>query len=71
MCTSIRKFKNVTIPFYNGDCRDENLLDKIFNEHDIEIVIHFAGLKAVGESVSLPLEYYENNLNATISLNQC
>ncbi|MDI9539918.1 MAG: UDP-glucose 4-epimerase GalE [Bacillota bacterium] len=64
----LEKFKNVTIPFYNGDCRDENLLDKIFNEHDIEIVIHFAGLKAVGESVSLPLEYYENNLNATISL---
>lgn len=64
----IEKFKNVAIPFYYGDCRSEKLLDKIFKEHDIEIVIHFAGLKAVGESVSLPLEYYENNLNATITL---
>lgn len=64
----IEKFKNVAIPFYYGDCRSEKLLDKIFKEHDIEIVIHFAGLKSVGESVSLPLEYYENNLNATITL---
>ncbi len=64
----LEKFKNVKIPFYYGDCRDESLLDKIFKEHNIEIVIHFAGLKAVGESVQMPLEYYENNLNSTIVL---
>ncbi len=56
------------IPFYPGDVRDEALLDRIFTEHTISCVIHFAGLKAVGESVQIPLTYYENNLGATISL---
>ncbi|HPW53221.1 MAG TPA: UDP-glucose 4-epimerase GalE [Erysipelotrichaceae bacterium] len=64
----LEKFKNVSIPFYHGDCRDEDLLNRIFQEHKIEIVIHFAGLKAVGESVSFPLEYYENNINATVTV---
>ncbi len=66
----LEQFKSVNIPFYYGDCRDENLLDKIFKEHDIEIVIHFAGLKAVGESVSKPLAYYYNNVTSTIHLAQ-
>lgn len=51
-----------------GDVRDEALLDKVFSEHEIGCVIHFAGLKAVGESVSKPLEYYQNNLCSTMSL---
>ena len=54
--------------FYEGDVRDEGLLRKIFAENDISCVIHFAGLKAVGESVEKPWEYYDNNLNTTLVL---
>ena len=48
--------------------RDEDALDEIFSAHDIDAVIHFAGLKAVGESVAMPLAYYENNIGSTLSL---
>ena len=68
---SLNRVKTITgkdVPFYEGDVRDENLLNKIFSEHDIACVIHFAGLKAVGESVAKPLEYYENNLCSTMTL---
>lgn len=54
--------------FYHGDVRDEKLLDTIFSNHTIKAVIHFAGLKAVGESVTKPLEYYDNNVNGTLVL---
>ena len=54
--------------FYQGDIRDARLLDSIFTEHDIAAVIHFAGLKAVGESVAKPLEYYDNNVNGSLVL---
>ena len=56
------------IKFYEGDVRDEALLEQIFAEQTIDCAIHFAGLKAVGESVAKPLEYYENNLCATMTL---
>ena len=58
------------ITFYEGDVRDKELLKKIFAENKIECVIHFAGLKAVGESVSIPHKYYDNNLNSTLVLTQ-
>lgn len=54
--------------FYEGDVCDKNILNKIFNENDIDAVIHFAGFKAVGESVSKPLMYYRNNIDSTLSL---
>ena len=54
--------------FYQGDVRDEALLRNIFKENAIHSVIHFAGLKAVGESVAKPWEYYDNNLNSTLVL---
>ena len=56
------------VTFYEGDVRDEGLLRKIFAENDISCVIHFAGLKAVGESVEKPWEYYENNIAGTLTL---
>ena len=56
------------VTFYEGDVRDEGLLRKIFATHEISSVIHFAGLKAVGESVSMPWKYYDNNLNSTLVL---
>ena len=54
--------------FYETDVRDERQLDKIFSKYNIDCVIHFAGLKAVGESIVKPLEYYENNINSTLVL---
>ncbi len=54
--------------FYLGDIRDEAFLDSVFSGHDIKSVIHFAGLKAVGESVAKPLEYYDNNVNGSLVL---
>jgi UDP-glucose 4-epimerase len=54
--------------FYEGDIRDNDLLQTIFDENDIYAVIHFAGLKAVGESVEQPMMYYENNIAGSISL---
>ena len=56
------------LTFFEGDVRDTDLLDKIFTSHSINAVIHFAGLKAVGESVDKPLEYYDNNVNGSLKL---
>ena len=66
----VQQIAGKDLSFYQVDVRDRNELDKIFTKHDIDCVIHFAGLKAVGESVSMPLEYYDNNLNSTIVLCQ-
>ena len=54
--------------FYEADVRDAAALNNIFSQHKIESVIHFAGLKAVGESTRLPLKYYQNNIAATLTL---
>ena len=54
--------------FVEGDIRDAALLDALFSEHSIDAVVHFAGLKAVGESVIQPLRYYDNNVNGTLVL---
>ncbi|HFF1655381.1 TPA: UDP-glucose 4-epimerase GalE [Providencia rettgeri] len=54
--------------FYQGDVRDSQILDTIFANHQIHSVIHFAGLKAVGESVEKPIEYYDVNVNGTLVL---
>lgn len=67
----VEKIKEITkkdFIFYEGDVCDPDLLDKVFTENKIDAVIHFAGYKAVGESVAKPLKYYHNNLESTISL---
>lgn len=67
----IDKIKNITnkqFKFYEGDCCDKKLLNKIFKENKISSVIHFAGFKAVGESVKEPLMYYRNNIDSTLTL---
>jgi UDP-glucose 4-epimerase len=56
------------VSFYEGDVRDRGKLEKIFTDHRIDCMIHFAGLKAVGESVAMPVEYYTNNLDCTLVL---
>lgn len=64
----VEKITNQTIPFYRADVRDKDTLNRIFTEHSIDGVIHFAGLKAVGESVQKPLDYYSNNIDSTLVL---
>ncbi len=54
--------------FVEGDCRDSGLLDDVFDRYPVRAVMHFAGLKAVGESVAKPLEYYDNNVHGTLQL---
>ncbi len=56
------------VDFYVKDVRDREAMNAIFDKHRIDCVIHFAGLKAVGESVAMPLEYYDNNLFSTVTL---
>lgn len=64
----IKEITGRDVTLYIGDVCDKDLLRKIFNENKIDSVIHFAGYKAVGESVKLPLKYYRNNLDSTLSL---
>ena len=64
----IKRITNKDLKFYQGDILDSNILDKIFKENDIYAVIHFAGLKAVGESTVIPLKYYDNNISGTVNL---
>lgn len=64
----IKELSGKDFDFYECDIRDRKALDKVFAEHKIDAVIHFAGLKAVGESVVKPLEYYENNVGGTVNL---
>jgi len=64
----IKAITGVDVPFIEGDIRDADKLREVFAEHDIDCVIHFAGLKAVGESVEKPIEYYDNNVGGTVKL---
>jgi UDP-glucose 4-epimerase len=68
---SLRRVERIVgraIPFYQADVRDQAALAEVFRRHAISAVIHFAGLKAVGESVAQPLRYYDNNVGGTVSL---
>ncbi len=64
----VEKITGATIPFYPVDLLDVDGLNKVFDEEKIDAVIHFAGLKAVGESVAKPWEYYNNNITGTLNL---
>ncbi len=64
----IKQISKKEFKFYEVDLLDEEKLEKIFEENSIEAVIHFAGLKAVGESVEKPIEYYHNNITGTLIL---
>ena len=65
---NVKKITNKNFIFYEGDVCCKDILNKIFDEQKIDVVIHFAGYKAVGESVKLPIKYYRNNLDSTLSL---
>ncbi len=62
----LEKITGKRFPFYKADIRDRKALEEVFEREKIDCVIHFAGLKAVGESVRKPWEYYENNINGTL-----
>ncbi|XID75726.1 UDP-glucose 4-epimerase GalE [Alkanindiges sp. WGS2144] len=64
----IAKITGKAVPFIKGDIRDESLLNQVFTNHSITAVIHFAGLKAVGESMQKPLDYFDNNIAGTVQL---
>ncbi len=64
----IEQITHVLPKFYKEDLCDKEALRRIFRENDIDSVIHFAGLKAVGESVAIPLKYYQNNITGTLNL---
>ncbi len=64
----VRELSGLDFPFVQGDIRDRAALDALFKTHDIDAVIHFAGLKAVGESVAKPLLYYDNNIAGSVTL---
>ncbi len=68
---SVKRIEQITgkkITFVQADVRNEEELDRIFTDHKIDTVIHFAGLKSVGESVEKPLYYYQNNIESTLTL---
>lgn len=64
----VEQITGKTVKVYEGDVCDKEFLRKIFRENDIDVAVHYAGYKAVGESAGKPLEYYDNNLNSTLSL---
>ena len=66
----VERISGVAIDFLQGDIRDRAGLDRVFVDHAIDAVIHFAGLKAVGESVDQPLAYYDNNVLGSVTLCQ-
>ncbi len=65
---AIEKITGTRPEFYVGDVADKSLMERIFRAHDVSAVMHFAGFKAVGESVQKPLAYYRNNLDTTLTL---
>ncbi len=71
MIASLDRVQELTgkqLTFIEADLRDKQALQRVFTEYSIDAVIHFAGLKAVGESVSIPIDYYQNNIGGTINL---
>ncbi|WP_455597620.1 SDR family NAD(P)-dependent oxidoreductase, partial [Acinetobacter pecorum] len=66
----VEKLTQKSLTFVEGDIRDSQLLDQVFQQNSIDAVIHFAGLKAVGESQQIPLDYFDNNIAGSISLVQ-
>ncbi|MDM1344698.1 UDP-glucose 4-epimerase GalE [Acinetobacter pseudolwoffii] len=66
----VQQLTQKSLTFIEGDIRDAQLLDQVFQQQSIEAVIHFAGLKAVGESQQIPLAYFDNNIAGSISLVQ-
>ena len=68
---ALKRVETITgksVEFVEGDIRDKKLLQEVFSKNSIDSVIHFAGLKVIGESVEKPLEYYDNNVNGTLTL---
>lgn len=64
----VQELSGTTLEFHKVDLLDRDALDNVFRDHEIEAVVHFAGLKAVGESVAVPLRYYHNNVTGTLNL---
>ena len=71
---AVKRIQEITgknVVSYNADITDKAAVTEIFKNNKIDVVIHFAGLKAVGESVKLPVAYYRNNIDTTLTLLEC
>ena len=71
---AVRRVEEITgkkVKFYEADVNEHDSVRRIFSENDIDCVIHFAGLKAVGESIKKPIDYYRNNIDTTLTLLEC
>ena len=71
---AVRRVEEITgkkVKFYEADVKEHDIVRRIFSENDIDCVIHFAGLKAVGESIKKPIDYYRNNIDTTLTLLEC
>ena len=71
---AVKRVEEITgrkVKFYEADVKEHDIVRKIFSENHIDCVIHFAGLKAVGESIQKPIEYYRNNIDTTLTLLEC
>lgn len=66
--TRVQQLSGKSLDFIEGDIRDGETLDQLFAQHTIDAVIHFAGLKAVGESQQIPLTYFDNNITGSLNL---
>lgn len=66
--TRVEELTGKTVAFFEADIRDKKRVAAVFQENKVDCVIHFAGLKAVGESINAPLQYYENNVSGTLAL---
>ena len=64
----VQALSNKNLTFVKADLCDKEVLEQLFSAHTIDAVIHFAGLKAVGESVNIPIQYYANNITGTLNL---
>lgn len=64
----VQEIAGKAVKFYKADIQDRDAMNKVFDENKFDAVIHFAGLKAVGESVAKPIEYYQNNIGGTLVL---
>ena len=71
---AVKRVEEITgrkVKFYEADVKEHDIVRKIFSENHIDCVIHFAGLKAVGESIKKPIDYYRNNIDTTLTLLEC
>lgn len=70
MLAQLETLTGTNLPFFQGDIRDKSFLESVFSQYSFDAVLHFAAKKSVSESMELPFEYYDNNVQGTLILTQ-